>query len=152
MLTEKQQSIADIIKRWPLFRHSKDITPHLSILAQFRLVTEEAGPKNANLLHATNKGWLIFAFFFYMLAFENKGLSLFKFLSGFGTTEQTYKSFKIIKSQLHAMLHYAPRIQEIKRKLDYKLFLIPLHLLDADAQSFTDIIKNYQQFGYYREL
>jgi hypothetical protein len=163
VLTEKPQSIADLIKRWPFFRHYKDISPYLPILTQFRLVTEEAGPKNAKLLHATNKGRLVSAFFFYMLAFETKDFSLFKFLSakfpqfpGFETPEQTYQSFKVIKSQLPALLDYAPKIeellQEINWKLDYKLFLIPLYLLDADAQSYTDIIKNYPQFGYYREL
>ncbi len=163
VLTEKPQSIADLIKRWPFFRHYKDISPHLPILTQFRLVTEEVGPKNAKFLHATNKGRLVSAFFFYMLAFETNDFTMFRFLSakfpqlpGFGTAEQAYQSFKVIKSQLPALLEYAPRIQEmlleINWKLDYKLFLIPLYLLDADAQSYTDIIKNYPQFGYYREL
>nr|MDO8112467.1 hypothetical protein [Candidatus Sigynarchaeota archaeon] len=160
---QEPQSIADLIKRWPFFRHYKDISPRLPPLLQFGLVEEETGPKNAKLVHATTKGQYVSAFFFYLLAYETEDFSMFKFLKaklpevpGFSAPEQAFQSIKIIKSQLPAMIEYIPKIQEnleeLNWRLDYKLFLIPLYLLDADDQSYTDLMKNYPQFGYYREL
>jgi hypothetical protein len=163
VLSEKPHSIADLIKRWPFFRHYKDISPYLPILLQFNLISEEAGPKNAKFLISTAKGKFVSAFFFYLLAFENKDFLLFNFLAskfpglpGFGSRDQLFQSLKVIKSQLPALLEYTTRIQELLAemnwRLDYKLFLVPLYLLDSEAQSYTDMIKNYPQFGYYREL
>lgn len=165
VLTNEEQSIADLIKSWPFFRHYKDISPRLPPLQQFGLIEETTGPKNAKYLRATMKGRYVSAFFIYLLAFENEEFSMFNFLvknlpelPGFKSPDMTLQSLKIIKAQMPSLLEkvIVNRIQDILEelawRLDYKLFLIPLYLLDSEAQSYTDIIKNYPQFGYYREL
>ena len=167
VLNEQQesQSIADLIKSWPFFRHYKDISPRLPPLQQFGLVEEETGPKNAKFLRITPKGRYVSAFFIYLLAFETEDFQTFNFLAkkmpelpGFMDPDSMFQSLRVIKAQMPALLDHASmtRIQEILEelawRLDYKLFLIPLYLLDSEAQSYTDMIKNYPQFGYYREL
>jgi hypothetical protein len=165
VLTDEPQSIADLIKSWPFFRHYKDISPRLPPLLQFGLIEEEMGPKNAKFIRATTKGRYVSAFFVYLLAFSNAEFPMFNFLvkklpdlPGFDDPDLMFQSLRIIKAQMPALLDQAAmnRVQEILEelawRLDYKLFLIPLYLLDSEAQSYTDMIKNYPQFGYYREL
>lgn len=160
---EQPVSIADIIKEWPFFRHYKDISPRLPPLVQLGLVDEATGPKNAKLLHATTKGRFVAAFLFYLVAFDNKDFTPFTFiknkfpeLPGFENDEVLFSSLKVLKSQMPALREYIPKVQgifeDLNWRLDYKTLLVPLYLLEADAQSYTDLLQNYPQFGYYREL
>ncbi len=167
VLADTPSSIADLIKAWPFFRHYKDISPRLQPLLQFGLVSENIGPKNAKILQTTQKGKFVAAFFYYMLAFENgEDFKHFQFLAtrfrdetslpGFETPDALAQSLRIIKGQLPALMDLIPRIMallsDLEWRLDYKVLLIPLYLLDNDEQSLTDLINNYPMFGYYREL
>lgn len=162
-LVDKPLSIADLLKTWPFFRHYKDISPRLPPLLHFELIQEEAGAKNAKILQATTKGRYVVAFFFYIFAFDNEGFKKFSFLEsqfhnlpGFNTVDDLFQSLKLIKSQVPALLEITPKIQavleELNWKIDSKLLLVPLYLLESEKQSYTDLIQNYPHFGYYREL
>lgn len=162
VLLEKS-SIADLLKRWPFLRHYKDVSPRLPPLQQFDIIHEEPGPKNSKILYTTKKGRFVAAFLFYLLTYENNDFFQFNFLEknlfdlpGFNAPEDFFESLKILKSQVPALAEYIPLIQEkiveLNWKIDYKVLLIPLYLLDTMGQSYTDLIQNYPQFGYYREL
>ncbi|MHA1370372.1 MAG: hypothetical protein ACTSRA_11730 [Promethearchaeota archaeon] len=160
---EKPLSHSEILRNWSVFRHHKEISQRLPPLLKFKLITEQAGPKNAKLLYTTQKGRYVSAFFFYLITFKTKNIPQFKFLEekfvqlpGFNTTDDLFASLKLLKNQIPALVRYVPEISkalsELNWKIDYKLILIPLYLLDGEEQTYTDLINNYPHFGYYREL
>ncbi|MHA1791494.1 MAG: hypothetical protein ACTSVI_02550 [Promethearchaeota archaeon] len=158
----QKNSIADIIKKWEYFRHYKDISPRLEPLHSLRIIKEEPGPKNSKILEITPKGKYVAAFLFYLFLEDNLEFNSFDFLKPILNVKDAssftnfFEHLKVLKSQVPALIEFIPKIQktfvEMNWKLDSKLLLIPLYLLDNENQSYTDLIQNYPQFGYYREL
>ncbi|MHA1681743.1 MAG: hypothetical protein ACTSUE_12100 [Promethearchaeota archaeon] len=160
----EKSSIADVLEKWSFFRDSDDISSRLPPLIKFNIIREDTGPGDILHLSTTQKGWFVVSFFFYVFVFDNnKALPQFDFfdknaisLPGFDTPDNFFRSLKILKSKCLDFAKHIQLIQEkimkLRWKIDYKVLMVPLYLLDDDDQCYMDLIQNYPQFGYYKQL